>query len=702
MPQTGRWQRARRVCPCPNARFPVHSGLQSLPRGVLQLQSEDMQASSFASDIDAKLRSSGVYESVRDVIRRYASEQKAGDGRALREADVMASVVGFLRQRSHAAPSARNERELVVRVDGGKAFVDNFVDGVRRGGGPDAAPRGTLELTMQLGGQRVRSQRVEATVDPDFAGRGGAAAEYRFSLQNPGDSMPSIASLVDVNRPLSIRLVKWRGDNKPGKSAELIACQDFEWRKVLVHGRLQASLPLRGVGALAGPCGLLNIRLDVSPLRLPAGGPGGDSKGGQAARPVFVQETSVSKQIDHEELVTAGVFRRFHGYIKEWWKEFADIRASHRHRFVRLFRRRADGAQAFACTFLAPARAGRTLDSPLQAARFVALLPDVEEVGGVGSEDSVWNGPLSTLSVGGGKEADKAILLASLLLGFGLDAYVCVGARAGGGGGSPMRPEVVFVATRTGKRSVCLWNPVTGERGQVDGKGGWVPLSGTPAAPLWVASIHCAFNGKSFLANVQPSDRVAACSWDLSDRSKWKAVSEQAIEVLPKPPPVPLFPYAGDRMAQEREIESGLRGLIARYRREEHKRGTAWSDEFSYLLAPALAAYEADRCTGRSFGNAEFQQSIRRHIPVGYVFKAVPLQFNHRDPAAMMAALLGMGKPSQTETRNGGDRTKKSVVDLLGTTGDSIRFAVRARVFPYPEDVCATWVMIAVKYMDVS
>jgi hypothetical protein len=69
---------------------------------------------------------------------------------------------------------------------------------------------------------------------------------------------------------------------------------------------------------------------------------------------------------------------------------------------------------------------------------------------------------------------------------------------------------------------------------------------------------------------------------------------------------------------------------------------TKWDDELAYATAPALAAYElhrlggcphlprfdAVRCTLHgggadvTFGNDEFQQSIRNLMPTGFVFQA--------------------------------------------------------------------------------
>ena len=59
--------------------------------------------------------------------------------------------------------------------------------------------------------------------------------------------------------------------------------------------------------------------------------------------------------------------------------------------------------------------------------------------------------------------------------------------------------------------------------------------------------------------------------------------------------------------------------------------GTQWDDELSYLLSPALAAYENEHSLGISVGNEEFQHAIRRNVPDGHTFKGFPIQFVHRN-----------------------------------------------------------------------
>ena len=39
--------------------------------------------------------------------------------------------------------------------------------------------------------------------------------------------------------------------------------------------------------------------------------------------------------------------------------------------------------------------------------------------------------------------------------------------------------------------------------------------------------------------------------------------------------------------------------------------------------------------------------------------------------------------------------------DIIGCRGDSVRLAVCVKVYPYPEDVQAVWIMLAVTYQSI-
>lgn len=137
---------------------------------------------------------------------------------------------------------------------------------------------------------------------------------------------------------------------------------------------------------------------------------------------------------------------------------------------------------------------------------------------------------------------DHATLLCSLLLGFGLDAYVCVGTNAKGA------PHA-WVLTRGCDGTITFWESLTAQRLVVvqvwfalDSQATLItcpffsvitptaacflrylhraidpdapPLAPQPKASSPYRTVGCVFNHQSFLANCQPSDAVNVCLFD--------------------------------------------------------------------------------------------------------------------------------------------------------------------------------------------
>ena len=65
-----------------------------------------------------------------------------------------------------------------------------------------------------------------------------------------------------------------------------------------------------------------------------------------------------------------------------------------------------------------------------------------------------------------------------------------------------------------------------------------------------------------------------------------------------------------------------------------------WDDELSYLLSPALAAYEMEHSNGVCVNNDDFKHAIRRYVPDGHTFKGFPIQFIHTNARRAFATCL--------------------------------------------------------------
>jgi len=203
--------------------------------------------------------------------------------------------------------------------------------------------------------------------------------------------------------------------------------------------------------------------------------------------------------------------RAFFAVARGWWRDYTEATAltlsssspslspssSGKGRPVTLFAvDEADGGRKLCCCFLSPLRAGRLLPSPRHALRFVSLLPAFNDAGdgagnGAGGDlrsatgrgGALWPSLHLLAARRGGSGDAKALLLCSLLLGFGLDALVCLGTissrRPSGEGGGAGGSE--------GNGEEAAWVVTFGDRGGSGGGGGtaaatravgWDPLSG--------------------------------------------------------------------------------------------------------------------------------------------------------------------------------------------------------------------------------
>ena len=142
----------------------------------------------------------------------------------------------------------------------------------------------------------------------------------------------------------------------------------------------------------------------------------------------------VKNQQDSEKKLETESGSKFLEYAKDWDMEFKGMRKSHKERLVKIYVETDDRNAAYrpTCSLVYPIMADRMLDTPYHASRFVSLIPfqriedfDKERI-------EIWHSMQAFLTRGCGDVEDHAVLLCNLLLGFGLDAYVCIGTNSEG------------------------------------------------------------------------------------------------------------------------------------------------------------------------------------------------------------------------------------------------------------------------------
>lgn len=270
----------------------------------------------------------------------------------------------------HAGPM--DMRNLFVRVQGGRAFLDHLQH-------PDGACQSTLSLHVHFRGRRLHSRPVPCACEPDF--------QEGFLLglcrQDRGrGKMLSYAEALSISEPVHLVVTR---SNARGEMEFAGSCR-FEWRSVLASdsGRIGMRLELCGRGSECKMVvGILELLVEVLPRS-----------------EEVVGEDVLATQLGVERERKAERERLFLVYAKQWWKEYLQIRPSHAQRLVKIFAQDEGGVSRAVCSFVQPLQAGRLLDGPRQAARFVSLLPfeRTSSVGSSGCCAEVWSSLHTMLS----------------------------------------------------------------------------------------------------------------------------------------------------------------------------------------------------------------------------------------------------------------------------------------------------------------
>nr|XP_061800611.1 centrosomal protein of 76 kDa-like isoform X1 [Nerophis lumbriciformis] len=605
------------------------------------------------------LQRRGIIDDVMKDIRLSQQKHAHGDtGSPSKGLPLLTDKQNIQMTKTSIDPS---RRYLYLKVLGGKAFLEHLQE-------PEPLPGqvcSTFTLFLHFRNQRFHSKPVPCACEPDLQ------EGFLFHIHTDGaesNKMADATTMLSIRDPIHLVLIK----TDTSSETTLVSSYLLDWRTVLSSpsGKTSLAVELMGVGSECKlPAGVLTIDLELYPPLTET-----------------LSHDIVSTQRTIEKQRIAERERVFLVYAKQWWREFLEIRSSNESKMVKIFAQDENGINRPVCSYVRVLRAGRLLESPRQAARFVSLLAhEKAPVVGGGDKHEQWCTLLAFLCRGKGDCEDHSTLLCSLLLGFGLDAYVCVGTKAKG------TPHT-WVLTQGTDGSVTFWESLTARRylhQTIDPDAPPMASQSKPSYPYRTAG--CVFNHQSFLANCQPSDSVELCVFDLRNPSRWKAMSEEALQSVcdsgatsSLPPLPPLSSSSLVSSAASNQLELEMRYLISEYRKDLNLT-TVWDDNLSYLLSSALSAYEMERCNGISCGNEEFQDAVRRAVPDGHTFKGFPIHFLHRNARRVFATCL---KSPFCE-------------EIVCCRGDHVRLAVRVRVFIYPENVCAVWFMFACKYRSV-
>lgn len=547
------------------------------------------------------------------------------------------------------APAGGNGRQLCLRLLQGRAFLDFL----HQDGG--AAGR-DLHWQIAFGRHRARSRAVAATVDPFF--------DETIYLELP--SMPQSSLLLHAV-PIHMVLVC---RNDPGSDEDpwdtgqvMVVCSHFlEWR-----GCLGASTPhkltieLHGVGRrhqLA--VGVLHAELELLP-----------------AIPVaeVLPDLSIHAQLRAEEEHRSRVMRRVFEDLDKWWASYHQLYAG---RHIRLFAQTENRMFLPVTSFVTPLEAGRVLDSPLHALRWAGLIGTEEAVAQESTEPCwhtlpmIWAKRRSTIE-------EKTLLLCSVLLGYSMDAWCCLGSDCVGSAHAwVIVRDAEDASTNT---DVTCWDVRSGARTRVDDVQFLTAYS----------SVDVVFNHRRLL--VCHAQAAAHVAFDFSDPRCWLQVplDDEALAALRLYPERHRPPFSDLRLQawtlpadpgiMEEAIERRLAEAVRRHRQAAGF-ATAFDEHLSQLLRVALVNCEQERVggDGAAAHGALFESLVRRVCGHDEVFRAVPVQFNHLRVSLYWPALI--------------DRV--AVREVLASRAHSA-LALHVRILPYPEGAVAIWVILAVR-----
>lgn len=560
-------------------------------------------------------------------------------------------VQGSLPVQASGADPSSDQCRLHVRISHCKACLD-FLD-------PRDYPRSMLRWHVAFGAQRLRTRSVRACVDPVF--------NESFLLNLPVAPDAPRALLTTGLGPVHLLLVREdplapEGDVEYDSRDEVLSSHFLEWRNCLAQiDPLPFTVELHGIGRRQQlAVGVLHCELEVVP-RLNIG----------------LAKADVEAQIRAEEQGKADASRSVFETLDRWWQVYHPVYTG---RNVKLFAQTENRIFHPVTAFVTPLEAGRALETPLHALRWVSLM-STDQPSPADTEPCWHTLPALWVRRRGSLE-ERAILLCSLLLGYSFDAWVCLGSD--GRGASHCWVVVRDRADASTPVEVTCWDPLHGSRIRA-------------SEPEYLTSYSCidtVFNHRRLYIGKVTS--IAHARYDFGDPRFWIPSPLDAPEAS-MPGALKLYvtsqrtPYADlrprswplplDNDALEEVIERRLSEAV-RVHRNFVGVQTKWDSHMSYLLHVALANYELERIGGPSQSDL-FENLIRRICVPSEVFRAIPAQFDHLRLELYWPALR-----SRSE-------------DLLSLPA-SATFALRAKVIPYPEGITACWVLLGVKSTNVG
>eukprot|EP00948_MAST-09A_sp_MAST-9A-sp1_P001923 g1923.t1 len=606
-----------------------------------------------------------------------------------------------------------------------------------------------FQLHLHFGRQRFSSRKItKSSESPTFN------ESFMVALPPSKNQTPTEAFNALLRLPVPLHLSLTESNPVRPNSPRLVGSTLLEWRNALSRTEVPYTKTAKLYNAELGKqnsersTGNLQIHMDIVPsIAHPVakklaphlgilGGKENNNNQGTSSGKVSIStldaslvlsealrklRRDVENALQGQRALQTKRTRLFFDYSSAWWEEYLAIDpANLGRRFVKIMAEDEHGVHRLVTSFVQPLKGGdyigRQLRSPRHAARFVSLLAQRRSLlignadGGDGDNSrpgssgvgGIWWSLFAILTLGQASQADRANLLCSLLLGFGLDAYVVGGTQA-----RAKRSTSILSASSTASRIDVgeiehYWVMTRQKRvGHSKDIRFWEPSTGQ------VISLNDFDEDQQLAKSTRPF--VTASSTSGGDHGG------QCLQV---PRPVPLLPnqwflHGGRKLHAEERIESILRENITDYREQlrayetgaSSNTGTAsavqtgWDKQLAFALQSSLEAYEVERLTGlRNAFNGEFREIIKAYVPKGFTFKGWPLCIPLSCPSSgadgVQAITANVVETAAKRvfnilqaTSGNAKQNPSSSVAILNTRGADVKFAVKCQIFTYAEGI---------------
>jgi centrosomal protein CEP76 len=297
-----------------------------------------------------------------------------------------------------------------------------------------------------------------------------------------------------------------------------------------------------------------------------------------------------------------------------------------------------------------------------------------------------WRSVKDFLDTGKGTAVDHSLLLCGLLRGFGLNAYVCLGASADGAHAWVLTCDISRTKNPYSSNvdlkftNWKFWESLTAKVYKYD----------DPRVNSLYRTVGCVFNDTEYYGNVQESDQVTKTNFDLADPRLWKNMVELK-QFLPVRTQEFTQLTLSNSMTNEQctILEEMLEvKLIACLEHLRKSKGCEIDENLSFYLTEIIAKEETKQTTqlladtGRTL--TFVSDTLKSYVPKGHSFKALPMEFRHQDASKILDSILKYG-------------LGKEIIELEDK--ENLKYGLRCKIYSYPEGRMAVWVVLGCTYL---